>query len=419
MSAGSLSYSGLTNYGKVTLPSVDSWGTNMNILRDPPKSITTRKIDKVSDTSSITNMVDGSGDRVCEAISLYARGVNPSVSVSYNNFSNNAGSRQGSVLGQGQAYLPYRVARDGAFRPPIVTAYQSMPLSRQPRVNTQAFTNKAFPDFAKKLITPGGKFREVQDRLKACIRPTITYKIEKPIENFEVKYIIKDPVKFDKAAGVSGKRTMDLTTLENLDPSNGIQVDKLDVIANTNLVGPKKDGEVLKETGQYTQEALKGSFTSNRNRSIQVTSIDDIVNMKVRTKEIRNISYQAPKSKGTREAERGLDPVLKRKTPIAQAITNKRLDIYKKPEFTNAITLERNRPVATLIANKGNNGVTKVDMISSRNKKLRQKVRPGEWSGKASKPLNRRVSNGIPQTFQGNSMNQKVLSIRNSRQNRF
>ena len=43
MSAGGLSYSGITNYGKATLPSVDSWGTNMNILKDPPKSITTRK----------------------------------------------------------------------------------------------------------------------------------------------------------------------------------------------------------------------------------------------------------------------------------------------------------------------------------------------------------------------------------------
>ena len=45
MSAGGLSYSGIINYGKATLPSVDSWGTNMNILKDPPKSITTRKID--------------------------------------------------------------------------------------------------------------------------------------------------------------------------------------------------------------------------------------------------------------------------------------------------------------------------------------------------------------------------------------
>ena len=51
MSAGGLSYSGLTNYGRVTLPSVDTWGTNMNILRDPPKSVMTRRIDKVGETN--------------------------------------------------------------------------------------------------------------------------------------------------------------------------------------------------------------------------------------------------------------------------------------------------------------------------------------------------------------------------------
>ena len=29
-----LSYSAITNSGKVTLPSVDSWGTNMNIIKE-------------------------------------------------------------------------------------------------------------------------------------------------------------------------------------------------------------------------------------------------------------------------------------------------------------------------------------------------------------------------------------------------
>ena len=53
MSAGGISYSGITNYGKCTLPSVESWNTNMNILRDPPKSVTTRRIDKVGETNSL------------------------------------------------------------------------------------------------------------------------------------------------------------------------------------------------------------------------------------------------------------------------------------------------------------------------------------------------------------------------------
>ena len=52
----------------------------MNILRDPPKSVFTKRIDKVQDTDLLTKLIDGSGDRV-DGISVYARGVNPMVSV--------------------------------------------------------------------------------------------------------------------------------------------------------------------------------------------------------------------------------------------------------------------------------------------------------------------------------------------------
>ena len=108
MSAGGLSYSGLVNHGKITLPSVGSWGTNMNILRDPPKSITTRRIDRVGDTNYHTETIDDSGGRINEAIQVYARGVNPFVSVSYNNNGNNGGQQSGGMIERGirSAKLP-------------------------------------------------------------------------------------------------------------------------------------------------------------------------------------------------------------------------------------------------------------------------------------------------------------------------
>ena len=43
MSAGGISYDCLTTSRKVTLPSVESWGTNMNIVKDPNKGIFTKK----------------------------------------------------------------------------------------------------------------------------------------------------------------------------------------------------------------------------------------------------------------------------------------------------------------------------------------------------------------------------------------
>ena len=112
----------------------------MNILRDPPKSIHTRRIDKVGQTSSITATIDDSSNRACEAILQYARGVNPMVSVSYGNQGNNGGKSTLQRSQGSQAFLPYRVVRDGAFRPPVMRQEQLMPLSRQPRQWTTAFT---------------------------------------------------------------------------------------------------------------------------------------------------------------------------------------------------------------------------------------------------------------------------------------
>lgn len=125
------SYSALTNYGKVTLPAVEGWNTSNNIIKDPPKSVHTRRIDKVGETPYLNTVLSESGDRVCEAINYYARGVNPMVSVSYG---------QGQQTAGPNAYLPYRIIRDGAFRPPITRQEDLVPLSRLPRIWTSMHT---------------------------------------------------------------------------------------------------------------------------------------------------------------------------------------------------------------------------------------------------------------------------------------
>ena len=145
-----LSYSGIVNYGKATLPSVESWGTNMNIMKDPPKSVHTRKIDRVGETSVIATAVDESGDRFCEAINYYARGQNPMVAVSYGQ-----GQKKSSNIGGGEAFLPYRIAREGAFRPPIWRQEDLLPLSRMPRVWTEVSTQPYKPIFTKRIRNCG------------------------------------------------------------------------------------------------------------------------------------------------------------------------------------------------------------------------------------------------------------------------
>lgn len=155
-----ISYSGLVNYGKATLPSVESWGTNMNIEREPTKSVHTRKIDKVGETSFITQKIADSGDRYCEAINYYARGQNPMVSVDYGAGDTGSSSRNA-------AFLPYRVARDGAFRPPILRQEDLLPLSRLPRQWTTMATQPYLPIFTKRIKNCGTaeNTTEVKDAL--------------------------------------------------------------------------------------------------------------------------------------------------------------------------------------------------------------------------------------------------------------
>lgn len=258
-----LSYSGITNYGKVVLPSVDSWGTNMNILKDPPKSVMTRRIDKVGDNMDIINKIGESGDRYCEAVSVYARGVNPSVSVEYSNIGQ-GNCKNGKHTGE--AYLPYRIMRDGVFRPPILTQDKLLPLSRLPRNTTQVYTQKKKIDYSKKVFNQGGDYRSVKKQtIKACVRPTRTYKIEtQATKPYEVKNVIVNRV---KTSGDSGVRTRDLTTQVVKIPTGEITDRNLmeNVYANKGTTSFTKYNDATDvSTVKYIQNSLSGEMNTNK-----------------------------------------------------------------------------------------------------------------------------------------------------------
>ena len=246
MSAGGLSYSGLTTYGKVTLPSVSNWGTNTNIIRDPPKSIHTRRIDKVGDTNDITKSIDTSGDRVCEYIRQYPLGVNPMVGVSYSNYGNNGGvvGNSTNTSANYQAKLPYRIWY--VFRPPLLRQENLLPLSRLPRNVTSQTTNICNIDYTKKLESPGGDYRQIQkDIIHTSVRPTAVYNCETPLkEPFEVKYVIQNPIKVSANSGI---KTMDLTQQNVLIPTKEIG-DHITYGVGTNVdfQGLYKDNEITR-----------------------------------------------------------------------------------------------------------------------------------------------------------------------------
>ncbi len=241
MSAGGISYSAIVNSGKITLPSVEAGLGSMNMLRDPPKSIHTSRNDRVGQTSSITEMIDESQNRACEAINVYARGVNPSVSVSYSNYGNNGGQRSSGLKtgGQTAAKLPYTIIRDGAFRPPVRRQENLLPLSRLPRAWTTAFSQPGFADFSKKMRVCGtpSETKEVQDKLNTCVRPTAVYKIERPLtEPFEVKNVIQGRT---NVSATSGVRTMDRTEQHVGNPTKEVVSQPFHAYAHANYTDSK------------------------------------------------------------------------------------------------------------------------------------------------------------------------------------
>lgn len=285
----SISYHGIVGHGsgKVSLPSVSAWNYDLAVLRDPPRSIQTRKIDKPGQTSDITQMIQDSGDRACEAIMVYARGVNPMVGISFDNYGNNGGQKSGNLGSQGlnvagkgskSAYLPYRIMNGGAFRPPVRDQRELLPLSRQPRLSTSSFTKPGFVDYSKKVMNfsdSGEELRSIKKNeqvLKANIRPTATYKLETPIiENYEVKHVIKNPVQVE---GVSGIQPIAKFNAQVGEVKSRINNDPLKADLNINLSDKKKNIDINLDTRKYTQDVIHNDVSAIQTRNISNKPID-------------------------------------------------------------------------------------------------------------------------------------------------
>lgn len=196
---------------RLTLPSVEGGFGSQNIMRDPPRSIVSTYKVKVGEDNRMLDWVDGSGSRVCEGLTHFARGSNPMVSVDYSNRGNNGGQMirmEGAVgtsqrpIGGGgrQAYLPYTVGKDGAFRPPILTPQDLLPLSRMPRLPSKyevnIGSNQTVMDTGLGELYCGKDLRQVRsDIIKTFIEPKQIFNIELPQERpSETKYVINNKV---------------------------------------------------------------------------------------------------------------------------------------------------------------------------------------------------------------------------------
>ncbi len=436
-----VSYSGIRGHGsgKSTLPSVDSWSTNINIMKDPPKGIMTRRINKISDTNSLNEMIDESSDRACEVINTYARGVNPMVSVSYSG-NGNAGMRGNitSISSGKQAYLPYRVMKDGAFVPPSFSQLNLMPLSRLPRLTTSVFTTPGFNDYSKKLLEPqlAETTREVKNSLlKVCSQPTAVYNIGgsySAIETYEVKNFIQNPILVSANSGI---RTRDLTkqlvitptkeilnnaihyfTDINLGSSSTVKYSDNNKLSTTryihkdilqgnvptnlfrNIEGKPINETINIDTNRYTHEdILQGNVPTNLYRNIEGKPINETVNIDKNryTQEIHNINYNTIKTGVDKHEYIHSNIIQNKNLPSYQSNTNKcDKTIYVNMQPTNKYNFERKIPKIN-VDNIDYKNIDRNTYVGSREYKLPPKINIGGFEGK---PLyiQQYKENGIP-----------------------
>lgn len=408
----------------VTLPSVESWGTNMNILRDPPKALFTRRIDKVSATQEITRMIgEDSGDRICEMIKVYPRGINPHVAVSYSNYGTNGGQNRqtnglnargnkvccdGRSVTGGQAKLPYQILNYGSFRPPVFRQEDLLPLSRLPRTNTKAWTQKGFIDYAKSRRCPPKKMRQVvEERVRTSVRPTATVTIGQSlskhlVEPFQIRQVIDNPV---RTTASSGTGTRDFTQKKNSEVNGRVQ-DKLIGNVVTNINAPRGTG--------LTKDINPANFVADitysnviPNKIARKTLQAEHPTGELPLKEAINFPASSGYSRPNSEPLKSNTPYeLKKLIPDHQFTAPKARNIYVRKQADNEYQFERTLPLTSVGTSKGLNYGRDCFGISSRDKKLKRKIRPdGGFDGKATVPKYNQRSNNVQFSKNGNKMN--------------
>lgn len=273
----------------VTLPSVEGGFGSMNILKDPPKSIYVQYKEKISDTNRLLDWIDGSGDRICEGILPYARGINQMVSVDYSNSGTNGGrvnlsgasGTDQQPLMTGQAFLPYRVVRDGAFRPPILPPQDLLPLSRQPRNVTHARSN------ISNMLTQSGlsqdafscpdKFKEIRkELLDVCVSPKMSYYPKSNTLTTQIKDAINQKMYLSVNPNLQSiKYSLNVNRLNNKEIKDNVMYAQV-------TVNPCKDIQAKTIDQPYTipvKDTLKGCVYSNPTdieKKIDITNIIDL-----------------------------------------------------------------------------------------------------------------------------------------------
>ena len=268
-----------------TLP---SW-ERPNILREPPKSIHTKKKERV-EMGDVSYMIRNDDSRINEGISYLARGVNPMVDVSYSNYGGNGAKL--TTMATPVATNPYKVVKDGAFRPPIMTQEDLLPLSRMRRPETAATTNPGIstiggfvsPNLQNNVdLTVVSNAIDVKKINYLSIRPSATFNISLPIDVdvFGNRAIQKNKLQFSHYANPSTnlfdvpdylQNTSDRNIINDAINQNNLKVQN--VSANPNLKVYIQTGNDLTEVQGSVKDKLNIAVQSRLGKPITINRED-------------------------------------------------------------------------------------------------------------------------------------------------
>jgi hypothetical protein len=255
----------------ITLPSIEGFNSSLNILRDPPKSIHTRYIERVGDTNRILEQIDGASDRFCESILPFARGINPMVNVNYQNGGSDSGAvrfrygaaSQNQGIQSPQASLPYKVMRDGVFRPDIRPQQELLPLSRQPRLVTSQTSNPG-SELVQQEIRCKPDMRALRtELLNVCAPSSKSFIIETPQDKpYNVKYaiqVVPTGSMISKPSSMVSNSTMNVNQV----PTKGVQENRTYITMTANAHKNIQNAGESAGARVAVKDVLKGAKTTN------------------------------------------------------------------------------------------------------------------------------------------------------------
>lgn len=268
-----------------TLPSVSGWSSDMGIQKDPPREGWTRVKTYATEANMMTGMVADSGDRFSEAIQLFPRGRNPMVSVQYNNYD-----------GKVQASNPHKIMEGGAFRPPLLTARDLLPLSRQPRLPTQMQNNQE--DVRSEMlgvnqdqVVGNPVFINLDTRTVTPVDAPISF----PAVEFPpiIRYLEQDIRESPLRANVPQITVPNVEFQVDVNYSNRLQ--KASMVARVQTFDndfiTDKQEQNRSQVGELTSKVY-GSAQLGKTHNVTLVPTNDDGNMSIRTRDTTTTSHQ-------------------------------------------------------------------------------------------------------------------------------